>query len=417
MTERLIAAWLSLILVAASAVGAREVTVEMRLNGLVVLDQRTVRDAGDPSWTGVEAALREAAASGGDRILLRAEAAVPFTEVSLFLAAARAAGIDAVALAASEPEPETVRPDLPGRSLRIKIREGPRGPEITLLQEVPLSSPEAVATVLTAFPRQPVVVDAEPETPYGLVRKVVDACGRAGFPDVRFAGAPTRSGRTRVLFAAGAPDWEFRYLRNLLERASDFALDVHLSSAHPEFPGVLREFPVNLGDYAAVILRDPSDLQAAHGTALETFVRAGGGLVWLPPVPPGSDWIGHRFAAICPVTLAAAGGAGIPLAPLDLTVRVPDHRLTRVLSGPDLSGRLHVEWHTLQIDDDATVLVESRWGGREERNGFLVTQTIGKGRVLYVGAGDTWQWRAGSGDEPRFGPFWRAVCAWAARSR
>ena len=58
---------------------------------------------------------------------------------------------------------------------------------------------------------------------------------------------------------------------------------------------------------------------------------------------------------------------------------------------------------------------ESRWGVRQDRQAFLVVQALGRGRAAYVGAEDTWAWRAGTGDDPHFRAFWVGLIRWLAK--
>ncbi len=111
-----------------------------------------------------------------------------------------------------------------------------------------------------------------------------------------------RKEQLRVLVIESFPRWEYRYLRNALER--DPGVEVNCLLFHPDLGkpgagrGYLAAFPKDeeLTKYDVVFLGDvgvderPAHRGAVHGSA-KAGARSGGGLVFLPGLR------GHRGLA------------------------------------------------------------------------------------------------------------------------
>lgn len=373
----------------------REVTVDLPADGSVVVAGESV------PWAEIAVRFKRHRDLGIRLLVIRADGAVPFSSVQRVVAAAREVGIERAEVSSEKPVPERAFAAEPP-SLRIKIREGAKGLEIILLQESYAGSLEDLAARLKKLERMPVILDVEPEVSYGVVKRVFDACTGAGLEKISFAARASRSDAIRVLLAESGPRYEYRFLKNLLERSEDFRLEIVLTSADPEFPGVMREFPTDLSRFDVVLLGSLETLTHEQATALQDFVAAGGGLVWIGPEDRGA-WLGNKLESICPVELEPVGST-IPPAELQFAAKDP---LVKDLKWEEMSGKIHCWWKPKKIDGDAKVLVESQFGA------FLVTQSVGKGRTVYVGAEDTWRLRYQTGDEPHFGPLWKSVLRWA----
>jgi biopolymer transport protein ExbD len=380
-------ALLLVLLLSQDSARPRKAFVDLTAEGTLAIAGESV------AWKDLSASLKRLAGSGIRELALRADGTVPFSSVQSVMAAAKEAGIEGVQFSTDKPMPPVKFATEARRSVRIKLREGAKGLEIVILQESPVASIDDLKKQLKALEKGPIVVDADFEVPYGAVREVVAALTDQGFDKVSFAGTARKESAIRVLYAERAPRWEFRYLRNMLERTPDVKLDVFLATADRDFPGVLPEFPADLSAYDVVLMGGLAELDADRRKALAGFVEHGGGVVWMAPE---EQWL--DLASICPVTLKRESDAALTL---DAKEGAP------ALKWAEMSDKAHAGW-TATPDADARVLVSSN------RGAFLAVQAVGKGRALYVGATDTWRWREGTGDKPHFSAFWLAVLKNAA---
>src|SRR6185295_3214337 len=100
-----------------------------------------------------------------------------------------------------------------------------------------------------------------------------------------------RDDKIRVLLAQGYPNYEFRFLKTLLERDRSVQLSTYLQDADPEYAeqdkSALRSFPVNRDDllaYDVVIIGDldPRLLPQSVWQNVRAFVSdKGGGAVFI----------------------------------------------------------------------------------------------------------------------------------------
>lgn len=355
-------------------------------------------------WKDVDAVMKRYADSGMDTMVVQVDPALPFSSVLRVMNAGKAAGLASVEFAQDGDADVALSKDA-RKSLRIKVKDGPKGLEIVLLQESTAVSMDDLKSQLKRIEKRPVVIDADDTTSYGLVKQIVSACTAAGFDQVSFASAAAKSDPVRVLYAEQNPRWEFRYLRNMLERSADFKLDVYLASADKDYPGSLPAFPADLSPYDVILM---GDLDKADPKALADFVKAGGGVVWLGP-DDADNWIGNSMADICPVaavvtTLTEWPGDSLPL--------VSTQKAHPLVKDQDFAKRsMPFSGWKASPNKDANILVEGK--NPVITVAFLVTQSIDKGRAAYVGP-ETWRWRAGTGDQPHFAPFWSAVLKYAA---
>ncbi len=382
-------------------------------------------------WKELPAVLKRHSLSGVRELVLKVDGSVPFSDVQRLMSAAREAGIEGVEFDAGKNAAPLAVSDEARRSLRVKLREGARGLEILLLRESSAVSIDDLRKQLRALEKAPVIVDADFEVPYGAVREVVAACAEEGFGRVTFAGGARKAGALRVLYAADSPVWEYRFLRNMLERAPGIELDVVLASADPDFPGVRREFPRDLSRYDVVLMGGIKDLDEERRKALEAFVTAGGGVVWgTGGVLPAA------LQSICPVKLSGGTVARRASEAGTWILKDASHPLAGIVDWKNLLADLCLEQEVASVDADARVIVEPaptpmseaiRKRENEERkahglppieregeNPLLVVQAVGKGRTVFVNAMNSHVWRAGTGDRPHFAPFWTGVLQWAA---
>jgi biopolymer transport protein ExbD len=337
-----------------------------------------------------EAALRKEAESGVRSLIVITEPSAPFSHVQSVMRAARDAGIDRVQFSSDGDEHPVRVSDAPRRSIRIKLKEGPKGLEVVLLRESTASSVDDLKKQLAGLEKGPVLIDADYEVPYGAVRRIVEACTQAGFEQVSFASSDRPRG-PRLLYATRTENWHYRYVRNFLTRAADMRVDTHISGA--------GEFPADLSAYDAVLLGDLTDLPEPARKALVDYVRAGGGVLWTGPC---EGWLGNALDSISPVAIVPSKD---PETALKFSAR---GELLKSLKWDQMSGQLRSGFAVEKLHEGSTVQVESGAGP------FVVTRAVGKGRSAYVGSDDTWRWRFQTGDEPHFAPFWLSVVRWTA---
>lgn len=249
-----------------------------------------------------------------------------------------------------------------------------------------------------------------------------------------------RSEQLKVLVVDSLPRWEYRYLRNALER--DPGVEMHAVLLHPSLgPGggrhYLREFPreaEQVAGYDVVFLGDVgigegglSMEDAQHLRALVEFQA--GGLVLLPGRRGEHlSWTQGPLADLVPVIFDAARPEGMGLrneGNLALTTLGGRHFLTRLEDGDTEANRFTWErlpgfsWNCA-VDKGrpgAQVLavhstIRNDWG----RLPLLVTRPFGAGQTLFLGTDSAWRWRLGVEDRYHY-RFWSQVVRWMAHRR
>jgi hypothetical protein len=248
-----------------------------------------------------------------------------------------------------------------------------------------------------------------------------------------------REEELRVLIVDASPRWEYRYLRNALER--DPGVDVNCLLFHPDLNqtgggrGYLEQFPSekDLFTYDVVFLGDvgtePGQLTAEHCEQLRQLVRShAAGLVFLPGFHGRQQSLSTTpLEELFPVVLDAARPAGIgsPAASrYQLTEAGRRSLLTRLEPADDENERTWstlpgFHWHAaaqrarigsqvLVVHDTAT----NEFG----RVPLVVTRPAGTGKVLFMGTDSAWRWRRGIEDLYHY-RFWGQVVRWMAYQR
>lgn len=250
-----------------------------------------------------------------------------------------------------------------------------------------------------------------------------------------------RKEQIKVLLVQGYPSFEFRYLKNMLERDTTIQLSTVLQEADLEYsqtdPTAIGVFPVRRDElfaYDVVIFGDvnPSFLSASVLANLNDFVeKKGGGIAFIS---------GPRYMPM------AYGGTPIePLLPIDLdTAAVPDPgqpleqgfvaRPTDLgLASPqmllgDNAAETERIWRNLpplywlveaqQVKPGARVLAEhpTKLAADGRPLAVFVTQYVGAGKVLFHATDDTWRWRYRVGDV-FFARYWVQAVRYLSRSK
>lgn len=250
-----------------------------------------------------------------------------------------------------------------------------------------------------------------------------------------------RKEQIRVLLVQAYPNYEFRYLKNMLERDSTIQLKTVLQDADLEYAELdqtaLRVFPVRreeLFAYDVVIFGDvnPSYLSASVLENLSDFVeKKGGGLAFI--AGPQFTPLAYRntpLEPLLPIDLAAviepgpgqAHDQGFVVQPTELGLASPQMQL-----GDSMAESLRI-WQDLpplywfleapQVKPAARVLAEhpTRLASDGRRLPLFIMQYVGAGKVLFHATDDTWRWRFRVGDV-FFARYWVQAVRYLSRSK
>lgn len=350
---------------------------------------------------------------------------------------------------------ELVRVDVPRRAfledpLPVRAHVNLEGrdvkPEAVQLRLVDEQSGAVLDTAPLEAPGEPVLLEASGREA-GTVSWRVEAVYEPGSGpgelvtdnnhrsvQVEFIDRPVR-----VLYVAGYPRWEYRYLLNSLRRQSGIESSVFLASADPgvgsEGDTPMAKLPGEAGawlPFDVVILGDipPAVLGEARAAELRRHVSEhGAGLIWIGgPRHTPAAWDGHPLAELLPMRRPEAARRVSPSGG-PLTVRpTPAARALGVLaleSGiPDgwpenLPGLYWVQ-AVGPLKPAAGVLAEAkREAGTatgDSAHPLVVRMPMGAGQVFYVATDETWRWRYGRGGL-YFDRFWTQLVQALARSR
>ncbi|MEY2599313.1 MAG: hypothetical protein RLZZ142_1572 [Verrucomicrobiota bacterium] len=248
-----------------------------------------------------------------------------------------------------------------------------------------------------------------------------------------------RKEQLRVLVVDTLPRWEFRYLRNALER--DPGIQVHCVLLHPDLGkagngrGYLPALPKDedLAQYDVVFLGDigqsPGQLSPEQCTALQKLVRdQASGLVFLPglrgfQLSLQQGPLGELLPVSYDETQPRGWGTSHP-GRLALTETGAASLLTKLEDSEEANLRV---WQNLPGFQWFAPAARAKAGSEvlathdTESNRFgrvplLVTKTYGAGKILYLGTDGAWRWRKGVEDRFHY-RFWGQVVRWMAYQR
>ena len=248
-----------------------------------------------------------------------------------------------------------------------------------------------------------------------------------------------RAEKLRVLVVESLPRWEYRFLRNALER--DPGVELSCLLFHPGMPvgdgrNYIQTFPPTkeaIAKYDVVFLGDvgvgEGELRAADLELLRGLVeQQGSGLIFLPgargrqlsltPTPVGE---------LLPIVFddAKPAGTGLPNeSGLVLTTTGKAHFLT-MLANDEAANE--VVWRNLPGFYWSAPVLKSRAGSEvlavhtalrnaSGRVPLLVTRPFGNGEVLFMGTDSAWRWRRGVEDKYHY-RFWGQVVRWMSHKR
>jgi hypothetical protein len=248
-----------------------------------------------------------------------------------------------------------------------------------------------------------------------------------------------RREKLRVLVIESFPRWEYRYLRNALER--DPGVEVNCLLLHPDLGkpgagrGYLAAMPKDdaLTKYDVVFLgdvgTDKGQLTLEQCIALQKLVRdQAAGLVLLPGLRGfqatlRETALGELMPVVWDDAQPRGWGASAP-GKFVLTEAGARSLLTKLEDTDEASARL---WQTLPGFQWYAPAARARAGSEvlathaTETNRFgrvplIVTRTHGAGKILFMGADGAWRWRKGVEDKYHY-RFWGQVVRWMAYQR
>ena len=248
-----------------------------------------------------------------------------------------------------------------------------------------------------------------------------------------------RKEQLKVLVVESYPRWEYRYLRNALER--DPGVELTCLLFHPELPktgggrSYIKSFPTTneLSRYDVVFLGDvgikQKQLTVEQAQDLRQLVSAqAAGLVFIPGRTGMHDsLISGPLADLYPVVLDAAMPYGMGASTqgyFALTQLGQRSLLTRLGETEEINRQV---WRTLpgfywyagvkraKIGTE-TLAVHNEAATTSGRVPLLVTKTYGAGKVLFMGTDTAWRWRQGVEDKYHY-RFWSQVARWMAYRR
>ncbi|MFK7820918.1 MAG: hypothetical protein AB8G99_19545 [Planctomycetaceae bacterium] len=243
----------------------------------------------------------------------------------------------------------------------------------------------------------------------------------------------------KVLIVESFPRWEFRYIRNALER--DPGVEVNCLMFHPNLAsrgggrGYLKEFPTDeeLFKYDVVFLGDvgatTNQLTVENCEQIRQLVRShAGGLVFLP------GFRGHQMTLLetkleelYPVQMdpAQPKGWGSPRpSQFELTESGRRSLLTRLSGQDDENVRIWstlpgFHWYAAALRAKAgseTLATHRTETSRFGRVPLIVAKTSGTGKIVFMGSDGAWRWREGVEDLYHY-RFWGQVVRWMAYQR
>jgi len=336
---------------------------------------------------------------------------------------------------------------LAGQSATVELRE--RGKEISLVRRS-IKLPEdgqALTVDLLFTPTQPGDLDFElfVAPPPGDVDRDNNRLSRS----VRI-----REGKLKILLAEGLPRWEFRELKNLLERESTIELHTLLQEADLEFTlqdetakPLQGRFPLSreaLSAYDVLLLGDlnPGALSPGVLEHVREFVREGGGVLLMAGsqhMPLG--FRGTPLETLLPVEL---DGASVSAPEADLrepfqprwteagrssTPLFRHLQLDALSNGDDSVGGSAARdvWRSLpglfwlcdapRLRAGATVLLEHPLRrGEKQPLPVIALQRFGAGKVLFHATDELWRWRFRDG-ERIYSRYWVQALRFLSRSQ
>lgn len=332
-----------------------------------------------------------------------------------------------------------------GKPLRIPFTiesSLPRDEPATIEMKSSTGDVVTKAVVIPAMSRLQDVLVWKPEKPGEMKLKLtVPRTGGELFLENNAIEAPLviRKEQLRVLVIDSYPRWEYRYLRNALER--DPGVEVNTLLFQPDLGkpgagrGYLSVFPKDdaLAKYDVVFLGDAgvekSQLTAEQCASLEKLVRdQAAGLVFMPGLHGFEGTLletalGDLLPIVWDTTQPRGWGTSAP-GRFALTELGTHSLLTKLEDTDEASARIWqtlpgFHWYAPALRAKAGTEVLATHGTETNRFGrvpLIVTKTHGAGKILFMGTDAAWRWRKGVEDKYHY-RFWGQVVRWMAYQR
>jgi len=298
------------------------------------------------------------------------------------------------------------------------------------------------SVTIPAMSRLHDVITWKPEKPGEIkLTLTIPPTGGERFTENNRIEAPlsVRKEKLRVLVIESFPRWEYRYLRNALER--DPGVEVSCLLFHPDLGkngvgrGYLDAFPKEeaLTGYDVVFLGDvgtgKGQLTIEQCAALQKLVRdQATGVVFMPGLR-GHEASLHEtaLADLIPVvwddTQPRGWGTSAP-GRFVLTETGMRSLLTKLEENDEASARIWqtlpgFQWYAPALRAKAGTEILATHATETNRFGrvpLIVTKTYGAGKVLFMGTDGAWRWRKGVEDKYHY-RFWGQVVRWMAYQR
>ncbi len=243
----------------------------------------------------------------------------------------------------------------------------------------------------------------------------------------------------KVLLIESFPRWEYRYIRNALER--DPGVEVSCLLFHPDVsavgggPGYLKEFPDAdlLSSFDVIFLGDvgvaPDQLNLENVGALKQLIsNQAAGLVLMPGFRAYQlTLLETELEPLFPVIVDSAqprGWGSVTPGQFELTEIGTRSLLTRLEDTENANARLWsslpgFQWYAGVTRAKAGAEVLATHSSETNRYGripLIVTKTFGTGKILFMGTDGAWRWRKGVEDKYHY-RFWGQVARWMAYQR
>lgn len=243
----------------------------------------------------------------------------------------------------------------------------------------------------------------------------------------------------RVLVVDSYPRWEYRYLRNALER--DPGVDVSTLLFQPDLGkpgagrGYLKQFPADdaLALFDVIVLGDVGvadrQLSPEHCASIVKTVRdQAAGLVFLPGMRGHQmSLLNTELSELFPVVLdpgqPRGWGTALP-GKFTLTEAGMQSLLTKLEDTDEASAQVWsqlpgFQWYApaLRARAGSEVLaIHATEANQFGRVPLIATRTFGAGKILFMGADGAWRWRRGVEDKFHY-RFWGQVARWMSYQR
>jgi hypothetical protein len=296
--------------------------------------------------------------------------------------------------------------------------------------------------VIPAMGRTTDAIAWKPDKPGTITLSLkVPKTGSERFTENNAIDAPLeiRKEQLKVLVIESYPRWEYRYLRNALER--DPGVDVNCLLFQPDLEsrgaghGYLAEMPKDdaLTKYDVVFIGDvgigKNQLTPEQCTALQKLVRdQAAGLVFMPGFRGNEMALrGTALEELIPIiwddTQPRGWGTSAP-GRFVLTETGTHSLLTKLDDTDEASARVWntlpgFQWYAPAMRAKAGTEVLATHATETNRFGripLIVTRTYGAGKILFMGTDGAWRWRKAVEDKYHY-RFWGQVVRWMAYQR